>query len=179
MTKALRCALALFCLCAVARGEVAFTDVTAEASIDFQHFDGRNGQYHFIETLGSGVAWIDYDADGDDDLYFVNGARLYDTPPGPEPTNALYRNDGDGTFTDVTASAGVGHAGYGHGACVGDVDGDGDLDLYVTNYGANVLYRNEGDGTFTDITTPAGVGDDGWGTSSAFADYDLDGDLDL
>ncbi|MEO2006011.1 MAG: CRTAC1 family protein [Candidatus Poribacteria bacterium] len=183
MTITRRSACALLCMCAVAsanaRASVVFTDVTAGSGIDFNHFDGRAGHLHFIETLGSGVVWIDYDADGDNDLYFVNGARLHDTPQGPDPTNALYRNDGDGTFTDVTVEAGVGHTGYGHGACVGDVDGDGDLDLYVTNHGANVLYVNDGDGTFTDATATAGVGDDAWGTSCAFADIDLDGDLDL
>ncbi len=165
--------------CFAARAEVIFTDVTEEAGIDFRHFDGRSGQRHFIETLGSGVAWLDYDGDGDDDLYFVNGARLYDSPPGPDPTNALYRNDGDGTFTDVTEEAGVGHTGYGHGICAGDIDSDGDLDLYATNCGPNVLYRNDGDGSFTDITEAAGVDDPAWGTSCAFVDYDLDGDLDL
>ena len=179
MTGIRRAACVLLSICAAVHAEVVFTDVTAESGIDFHHFDGRAGHRHFIETLGAGVVWIDYDGDGDDDLYFVNGARLHDTPPGPHPKNALYRNDGDGAFTDVTAAAGVGHTGYGHGACVGDVDGDGDLDLYVTNYGPNVLYRNDGDGSFTDATAPAGVGDDAWGASCAFADYDLDGDLDL
>jgi len=113
------------------------------------------------------------------DIYFVNGADLPGMHSDVSPTNALYRNNGDGTFTDVTSEAGVGDGGYGFGCCAGDYDNDGFLDLYVTNFGSNVLYRNMGDGTFTDVTAQAGVGDERWGSSAAFADYDKDGDLDL
>ncbi|MBI1922784.1 CRTAC1 family protein [Candidatus Poribacteria bacterium] len=137
--------------------------------------------------MGSGAAFFDYNNDGDIDLYIVNGAdpdgsgsrfaRDF-TAPVP-PTNVLYRNNGDGTFTDVTPQAGVGHTGYGVGCAAADYDNDGYRDLYVTNYGPNVLYHNNGDGTFTDVTQKAGVGDSRWSTSCAFLDYDRDGDLDL
>ncbi len=159
--------------------------VTAAASvcrgtgIHFQHSDGRSGERYFVETLGSGAAWFDYDRDGDLDIYFVNGADLPKMRSDAPPTNALYRNNGDGTFTDVTSHAGVGDTGYGFGCCVGDYDNDGNSDLYVTNFGPNRLYHNNGDGTFTDMTHEAGVGDERWGASAAFADYDNDGDIDL
>ena len=160
-------------------GSPWFTEVSAQAGIRFKHTDGRSGQRYFLETLGAGAAWFDYDRDGDLDLYFVNGAGL----PGAEfdvpPTNALYRNNGDGTFTEVTKEAKVGDRRYGFGCCVGDYDNDGWQDLYVTNFGANILYRNNGDGTFSDVTEAAGVGDERWSVSAAFADYDRDGDLDL
>ena len=166
-----------------------FTEVTAQTGIRFQHTDGRSGEKYYIEVSGSGAAWFDYDRDGDIDLYLVNGADLpRSTSRNPHegdlhsdspPTNVLYRNNGDGTFTNVTAAAGVGDGGYGFGCCVGDYDNDGFKDLYVTNFGSNRLYRNNGDGTFIDVTERAGVGDKRWGTSAAFADYDNDGDLDL
>jgi len=156
-----------------------FTDATSIAGIDFEHHDGRSGQRYFIETLGSGAAWFDYDQDGDPDMFFVNGANLVDNHSTAQPTNKLYRNNADGTFTDVTEIAGVGNTGYGFGCCAGDYDNDGFSDLYVTNFGPNLLYRNNGDGTFTDVGEKANVADDRWGTSCAFADYDRDGDLDL
>ena len=166
-----------------------FTEVTAQVplvdsscrgtGIHFQHTDGRSGEKYFVETLGSGAAWFDYDQDGDLDIYFVNGADLPEMRSDVPPTNALYRNNGDGSFTDVTSDAGVGDAGYGFGCCAGDYDNDGFSDLYVTNFGQNLLYHNNGDGSFTDMTDEAGVGDSRWGTSAAFADYDNDGDIDL
>ena len=156
-----------------------FTDVTAQAGIRFKHSDGRSGQRYFLETFGAGAAWFDYDRDGDLDIYFVNGASLPGAELDPSPTNLLFRNNGDKTFTDVTEEAKVGDGAYGFGCCVGDYDNDGWLDLYVTNFGANILYRNNGDGSFTDVTEAAGVGDDRWSSSAAFADYDKDGDLDL
>ena len=127
-----------------------------------------------METMGSGVVFFDYDADGWLDLYFVNSA-------GP---GALYRNKGDGTYADATALAGVADSGYGLGCAAADYDGDGDLDLYITCYGPNILYRNEGDGTFTDATAAAKVAgpqmaNPGMSTGAAFADHDADGDLDL
>lgn len=158
---------------------IQFVDVTQEAGIHWRHVDGRSGQKYFMETLGSGAAFFDYDADGDADLYFVNGAPLPGYVAEEVPTNCLYQNNGDGTFTDVTEIAGVGDTGYGHGCAVGDYNNDGQLDLYVTNYGANRLYRNNGDGTFTDVTEIAGVMEPRWSSSCAFADYDGDGYLDL
>jgi hypothetical protein len=162
-----------------------FIDVTAKAGIDFVHQSGASPDKFMVETFGSGVAWIDYDNDGFPDLYFVNGA--------PGSSNALYHNNHDGTFTDVTARAGVsglpaeasakagGRNVYKTGVAVGDFDNDGYLDLYVTGFGANVLYRNNGDGTFTDVTAKAGVGGGAhqWSTSAGFFDFDRDGHLDL
>jgi enediyne biosynthesis protein E4 len=159
--------------------QVTYVDVTHEAGIDFQHVDGRSGRKYLPETLGSGAAFLDYDSDGDVDLYIVNAADLPGSTTVPAPTNALYRNDGTGRFEDVTAEAGVGHTGYGVGCATADYDNDGDPDIYVTNLGPNVLYRNDGDGTFTDVTKAAGVGDSRWGTSCAFLDYDGDGLVDL
>ena len=158
---------------------IQFVDVTQEAGIYWKHTDGRSGRKYFMETLGSGAAFFDYDADGDADLYFVDGAPLPGYVPEEIPTNRLYRNNGDSTFTEVTKIAGVGDTGYGHGCAVGDYNNDGQLDLYVTNYGINRLYRNNGDGTFTDVAETAGVTEPRWSTSCAFADYDRDGDLDL
>ncbi len=163
----------------LADAQLRFTEVTSSAGIRFQHFDGRSGRKYFLETLGSGAAWFDYDRDGDLDAYFVNGADLPGVHSDISPANALYRNNGDGTFTDVTADAGVGDRSYGFSCCVGDYDNDGFVDLYVVNFGPNVLYHNEGNGTFTDITAQAGVGDARWGAAAAFADYDNDGDIDL
>ena len=158
---------------------IQFVDVTQEAGIRWKHVDGRSGQKYFMETLGSGAAFFDYDKDGDPDLYFVNSAPLPGYVSQEIPTNCLYRNNGDGTFTDVTETAGVGDTGYGHGCAVGDYDNDGNLDLYVTNYGVNRLYRNNGDGTFTEVAETAGVTEPRWSTGCAFADYDRDGNLDL
>jgi hypothetical protein len=155
-----------------------FTDVTTAAKIGFVHKSGASPDKRMPETFGSGVAWIDYDNDGFPDLYFVNGA--------PGTASALYHNDRDGTFTDVTAKAGVdghgaGPAAYKTGVAVGDYDNDGNLDLYVTALGTNVLYRNNGDGTFSDVTAAAKVGGPPaeWSTSSGFFDFDRDGKLDL
>ena len=162
-----------------ANTNIQFVDVTQEAGIYWKHVDGRSGQKYFMETLGSGAAFFDYDADGDPDLYFVNGAPLPGYVSQETPTNCLYENNGDGTFTDVTEKANVGDTGYGHGCAVGDYNNDGKLDLYVTNYGVNRLYRNNGDGTFTEVAESAGVTEPRWSTSCAFADYDQDGNLDL
>ena len=155
-----------------------FTEVTEAAGIRFRHVAGRSPEKYMIETMGSGVCFLDYDGDGDPDLYFVQsgpvpGAR------GSRPGDVLYRNDGRGRFTDVTAAAGVGETGYGMGCAAADIDNDGDEDLYVTNFGPDVLYRNNGDGTFTEITRKAGVTAPLWSTSAAFADYDADGRVDL
>jgi len=161
---------------------ILFTEVSAQAGIDFTHVNGGSGAKNYIETMGSGACWLDYDGDGRIDLYVVNSGILpgYVAPPGaPAPTNHLYRNEGGGKFRDVTAAAGVPGAAYGMGCAAGDVDNDGDVDLYVTNFGPNILYRNEGGGRFRDVTAEAGVGDPRWSSSAAFADIDNDGDLDL
>ncbi|MGQ9592408.1 MAG: CRTAC1 family protein, partial [Planctomycetota bacterium] len=156
-----------------------FVDATPASGITFRHSDGSQGRHHTIETYASGLCIFDYDGDGDDDIYFLSARPIEGPPPARPPRNALYRNDGDWRFTDVTEKAGVGDEGFGLGVSAGDYDGDGDLDLYVTNYGPNVLYRNEGDGTFTDVTRSAGVGDPFCGAGCAFLDIDRDGDLDL
>ena len=161
-----------------AQPAVQFTDVTRQAGITFRHHVGRSGKGYILETVPSGCAIFDYDNDSALDIYFVNGASLTETGR-TAAKNALYRNNRDGTFTDVTDIAGVGDERYGIGCGVGDVNNDGFLDLYVTNFGRNTLYINKGDGTFQDMTEPAGVGDDSWSSSSAFFDYDADGDLDL
>jgi len=149
---------------------IHFTDVTDSAGIHFKHTDGAAGEYHLPETLGAGGAFLDYDNDGDLDLYLVNSAA----------PSMLYRNNGNGTFTDVTAAADVSNEkSYGHGVACGDYDNDGYVDIYVTNFGANRLYHNNGDGTFTDVTPKSGTGDARWSSSATFFDYNLDGYLDL
>ena len=159
---------------------VQFVDVTTEAGITFKHVNGASDRKFYLETMGSGAAFLDYDNDGDLDLYIVNGAPLPGFETATPPANILYQNDGDRRFIDVTAAAGVGDTGYGMGCVAADYDNDGDADLYVTNFGANLLYQNNGDGTFTDVTTHAGVdGGDKWSSSCAFVDYDHDGNLDL
>ena len=176
------CAVGLVILCLSSDfvdAQLQFTNVTPKTGIRFRHEDGRSGAHYFLETLGAGSAWFDYDQDGDIDIYFVNGADLPGMKSDVPPTNALYRNDGDGTFTDVTDEAGVGDPGYGFSCAVGDYDNNGFPDLYITNFGPNVLYHNDGDGSFTDVTAGAKVGDALWAASSAFADYDNDGHLDL
>ena len=163
----------------LAAAEPIFVDTTESAGITFEHTDGRSGIRLFNEFLGSGGGFFDYDADGDLDIYLVNGAIQTENAQTETPHNVLYRNNGDGTFTDVTETAGVGSTTYGAGATAGDYDNDGDLDLYVTNFGEDQLYRNNGDGTFTDVTKQAKVANPNWGTSCAFADIDNDGNLDL
>jgi len=159
------------------RGGV-FVDRTAAAGLDFRHRSGERVKSYIVEAKGGGAAFFDYDGDGYLDIYLVNGGRK-DGAVVDTLRNALYRNEGEGTFVDVTQEAGVGDTGWGMGCVVGDYDGDGDVDLYVTNFGANVLYRNEGEGTFVDVTREAGVGLAGWSTGAAFGDVDGDGDLDL
>jgi hypothetical protein len=129
--------------------------------------------------MGAGCAFLDYDNDGWMDIYLVNSGKCDFYDPSPPLRNALYKNNRDGTFTDVTEKAGVGGAGYGQGVAVGDYNGDGLPDLYITGYGRSVLYRNNGDGTFTDVTEKAGVSAPGWAASAVWFDYDNDGKLDL
>ncbi|MXZ01832.1 hypothetical protein F4Y93_14760 [Candidatus Poribacteria bacterium] len=159
---------------------VQFVDVTEAAGIRFRHVNGAEGAFHIPETLGSGGAFFDADNDGYLDIYLVNSGYWNTSPSTKQVPNALYRNNRDGTFTDITATAKVGNRGnYGQGVASADYDNDGNVDLYVTNFGANVLYRNNGDETFTDVTKSAGVGDNGWSSSACFLDYNLDGHLDL
>ncbi len=159
---------------------VQFVDVTIEAGIDFRHVNGAEGDYHLPETLGAGGAFFDADNDGDLDIYLVNSGYWPGSAAAAQKHAALYQNNGDGTFTDITAAAGVGNRGnYGQGVACADYDNDGDTELYVTNFGPDVLYRNNGDGTFTDITAHAGISDAAWSSSACFLDYDRDGHLDL
>jgi hypothetical protein len=160
---------------------VRFTDVRESAKITFQQDSTQTEEKYYLETMGTGVGWIDYDQDGLMDLFFVQSAATDIYKPPHPLRSALYRNNGDGTFTDVTDKAGVGGEGhYGQGVAVGDFDNDGYPDLYVTGYGSAILYHNNGNGTFTDITAKAGVADSGgWSTSAGWFDYDKDGWLDL
>jgi enediyne biosynthesis protein E4 len=161
--------------------QITFRDVTAAAGIDFRHDNAASPDKYLIETMGSGVAWIDYDGDGRLDLYFGNSAATNAYKPSRPLRSALYRNNGDGTFTDITNNAGVGAEGvFVMGIVVGDYDNDGDQDLYVIGYQRSILYRNEGNGHFSDVTEQAHAANRGaWGSSGAFFDYDKDGFLDL
>lgn len=160
---------------------VRFTDVRKEAGITFLQDSTQTDEKYYLETMGTGVGWLDYNQDGLMDLFFVQSAATDAYKPPHPLRSALYRNNGDGTFTDVTEKAGVGGEGhYGQGVAVGDYDNDGYPDLYVTGYGRAILYHNNGDGTFTDVTAKAGVADEGqWSTSAGWFDYDKDGWLDL
>ena len=161
--------------------QTIFVDIAQKSGISFVHDNAATSEKYLIETMGAGCAWIDYDQDGLLDLYLVNSAatRLY-TPKNPL-RSALYHNNGDGTFTDVTQRAGVGAEGlFGMGVAVGDFDNDGFPDLLVLGYSRSILYRNNGDGTFSDVTARAGVANPGrWASSAAWFDYDRDGRLDL
>jgi hypothetical protein len=160
--------------------DALFEEVSpASSGIHWEHTSGKSATKYLPESSGAGCAFLDYDNDGWMDIYLVNSGECdFYKPPKPL-RNALYRNNRDGTFTDVTERAGVAGRGYGMGIAVGDYNGDGLPDIYLTNYGRNVLYRNNGDGTFTDVTEKAGVGAGGWSTSAVWFDYDNDGQLDL
>jgi enediyne biosynthesis protein E4 len=158
-----------------------FTDVAAKSGLTMLNvFGGMDTKKFILETTGTGVAIFDYDNDGWPDIYFVNGTTLEGFPPDKTPTNHLYHNNHDGTFSDVTSTAGLSASGWGQGVCVGDYDNDGWEDLYVTYYGKNRLYHNN-HGVFTEMSEDAGVAGDGkaWGTGCAFVDYNRDGRLDL
>lgn len=156
-----------------------FIDVTPFSGIDFHHTNAASGQKYPPETMGPGCAFFDYDGDGYLDIYFVNGNVLPGFQSKKPLSNALYRNNHDGTFTDVTDKAGVRGHGYGMGVVAGDYNNDGFQDLFITNFGSCILYRNNGDGTFTDVTAQAKLTNPFWGSSAAFFDYDNDGFLDL
>jgi len=149
------------------------------SGITWKHTAGKSPEHYLPETTGAGCAFLDYNNDGWMDIYLVNSGKCDFYNPNPPPRDALYRNNRDGTFTDVTDKAGVAGGGYGQGVAVGDYDGDGFADLYVTQYGRSILYHNNGDGTFTDVTEKAGVAAPGWCSSAVWFDYDNDGRLDL
>jgi hypothetical protein len=189
------CVLLVTAIGGTSSEEVIFVDVAASAGIEFTHFNGMTGNFTIAEITGQGTGLVDFDNDGDLDVYLVQGRLLGNSMSeavfpwrGAEPPrDRLYRNDvsigSDGSrrlrFTDVTAASGIDGTGYGMGVATGDYDNDGDVDLYITNLGSNQLYRNRGDGTFEDVTSKAGVDDPRWSTCAAFVDYDRDGDLDL
>jgi hypothetical protein len=158
------------------------SDIAPQAGLDFlQVCGGDSSKKYIIETTGSGVAFFDYDNDGWLDIFLVNGSSFDLSPTAPKLQNKLFKNNRDGTFTDVTAKAGLTRSGWGQGVCVGDYDNDGFDDLFVTYWGEDVLYHNNGDGTFTEVGRKANVAGDPlrWSTGSAFVDYDRDGKLDL
>ncbi len=161
--------------------EVTFVDVAPLAGLQFQHDNAATTEKYLVETMGGGCGWIDYDQDGLFDLYLVNSAATKVYNPQNPPRAALYHNNGDGTFTDVTERAGVGAEGlFGMGLAVGDYDNNGFPDLLVLGYDRSILYRNKGDGTFTDVSKEAGVENKGrWASSAAWFDYNNDGRLDL
>jgi len=157
-----------------------FEEILAGRSgIRWVHSNGKSPEKYLPETTGAGCAFFDYDNDGWMDIYLVNSGKCDFFTPDPPLRNALYKNNRDGTFTDVTEKAGVAAGGFGQGVAVGDYDGDGFPDLYVTQYGRSILYHNNGDGTFTDVTDKAGVAAPGWASSAVWFDYDNDGRLDL
>jgi hypothetical protein len=171
--------------CGAEQSLPVFTDVTKEAGINFKHSYGDFDLSNIVEGTGAGAIFFDYNGDGWLDIYFVNGCWLKEVNDNrgrilrDKLTNALYRNNKDGTFSDVTEEAGVGDKSFGFGCSAADFDKDGDLDLYVLNYGPNVLYRNNGDGTFTDISKSSGLANSSWSLSAPWFDYDGDGDLDV
>ena len=184
-------ACGLLCLLgAASEPDVQFTDITQSVKLDFKHESSATTNKYLVETMGGGVALLDYDNDGRLDIFFTNGARIDDPmPDGKMPDksdskywNRLYHQNADGTFTDVTEKAGLTGMPQNHydmGIAVGDYDNDGFEDIYVTGYGGNTLYHNNGNGTFTDVTKSAGVAGGGWSASAGFFDYDNDGKLDI
>lgn len=160
----------------------SFVDVAQAAGLRMRFTSGNEqSKQYIIEANGSGVAFVDYDRDGRQDIFLVNGSRLSPLDGASPPTNHLYHNEGHGHFRDVTADAGMARSGWGNGVCVGDVDNDGFEDLYVTYWGKNALFRNDGHGKFTDVAAQRGVDGSGkeWSSGCTFIDYDRDGHLDL
>lgn len=159
---------------------IRLVDVAAESGLSIVLEAGRPGKDHLLDSAGAGVAWVDYDGDGDLDAYLVNGWKLEESRVVRRGRNALYRNEGNGRFIDVTDRAGVDGGGrWGSGVAAADVDGDGWIDLLVTNFGPNLLYRNRGDGTFEERAAESGLDVPGWNTGATFLDADADGDPDV
>jgi enediyne biosynthesis protein E4 len=169
---------AAFVAIALEGSQISFVDVSEKSGLRLERIVSSEKRY-LIETMGGGVAFIDYNRDNLLDVYLTNNPTVSSFREGKLPSNRLYRNLGDGTFADVTQKAAVGFRGWSFGVSVADYDGDSYPDIYLTNFGSNVLYHNNADGTFTDVTAKAGVGDKRWSSSSGWADYDRDGDLDL
>jgi hypothetical protein len=167
-------------LSALISPDYPFVEIPATSSgITWKHTAGHSAEKYLPETTGAGCAFLDYDSDGWMDIYLVNSGKCDFYDPSPPLRNALYHNNRDGTFTDVTEKAGVAAGGYGQGVAVGDYDADGFPDIFVSQYGRSILYHNNGDGTFTDVTDKAGLAVAGWASSAVWFDYDNDGRLDL
>jgi hypothetical protein len=182
MRRVLASLVVILAVFAQAPDAVRYVDVALQAGIkDIFYCGGERTKNYIVETLGSGLAFIDFDNDGNLDLFAVNGSRLEGFPKGQEPTNHLYHNEGRGLFKDVTREAGLARSGWGQGVCAGDFDNDGFTDLFVTYWGYDVLYRNTGKSAFEDVTAAAGMSGTAvrWGTGCAFLDYNRDGKLDL
>ncbi len=175
----LGCTLLLCARGADAQDGSYFADITVEAGIDFDHDPGVEGFYWAPEVMGSGGAFLDFDGDGDLDIYLLQGGYLPESKNKNEKPNQLFRQNQNGSFEDVTATSGLGNTGYGTGVAVGDIDNDGLVDVYVANYGPDALFRNQGGGKFADITASAGIVDNAWSASVGFCDYDADGFLDV
>lgn len=180
--KALVCTwLCLTCVAghAAEPSAIQFKNLPSTAGLTFEHKDGSSGQHYLIEAVASGMATFDFDGDGDLDIYFLNGAALRGTVYASPPKNALFRNDGNFQFTDVTESSGLGDQGFGLGVAAGDYDNDGWIDVYLNNYGANALYRNSGDGTFSLVPDEVLACGHKVGAGASMLDMDADGDLDI
>ncbi len=177
----IKAALGVLIVVAVRQTEspIRFVNVAAEAKLAFKHENGASPQKYMPETMAGGSIILDFNNDGWPDIFFVNGGSFTDKQTAAGARHRLYRNNKDGSFTDVTAGSGIGVSGFGMGACSADYDNDGWADLYVTSFGGNKLYHNKGDGTFTDVTPKAGVGSQLWSSSCAFGDIDNDGYVDL
>ena len=167
------------CLAVAQEKPPLFTEITDEVGLSFSHEPGAEGRFQPQEVMGSGGGFLDYDGNGELDIYLIQAGPLPGSQSSEQLLNQLFRQDPDGSFTDVTSESGLGDTGYGTGLAVGDIDNDGLLDLYVTNDGPDALYHNQGGGMFRNVTQQAGITGNFWSASAAFCDYDNDGFLDL